>query len=57
MAVDLQKTGRTRITRHAERGSDDRATAYAILNEGMVAHVGFDAESGVTVIPMTQARR
>lgn len=56
MAVDLEKTGRTTITRHAERGSYDRETAYAILDEGLVAHVGFDTESGVTVIPMTYAR-
>jgi len=56
MASQLQQTGRTTITRHAERGSYDRDTAYVILDEGMVAHVGFDAGSGVTVIPMTYAR-
>jgi len=56
VTVELQQTGRTTITRHAERGSYDRDTAYAILDEGMVAHVAFDAGSGVTVIPMTYAR-
>lgn len=56
MSTDLQQTERTTISRHAERGSYDRATANAILDEGMVAHVAFDAGGGVTVIPMTYAR-
>jgi len=53
---ELKQTDRTTISRHAERGSYDRDSAYAILDEGMVAHVAFDAGSGVTVIPMTYAR-
>ena len=56
MSTELHQTNRTTISRHAERGSYDRATAYAILDEGMVAHVGFDTGTGVTVIPMTYAR-
>ncbi len=44
------------MSRHSERGSYDRDVAYAILDEGMIAHVGFDAGNGVTVIPMTYAR-
>lgn len=56
MAKELEQTNRTTISRHSERGSYDRDTAYAILDEGMVAHVGFDTGSGVTVIPMTYAR-
>lgn len=56
MKEALQKTARTTITRHDERGSYDRETAHAILDEALVAHVGFDAGSGVTVIPMTYAR-
>ena len=56
MAAELTKTDRTTISRHAERGSYDRDTAYAVLDEGMVAHVGFDTGRGVTVIPMTYAR-
>jgi len=53
---DLKRTDKTAISRHPERGSYDRATAYAILDEGLVAHVGFDAGAGVIVIPMTYAR-
>ncbi len=56
VSKELEQTNRTTISRHAERGSYDRDSAYSILDEGMVAHVGFDAGSGVTVIPMTYAR-
>jgi nitroimidazol reductase NimA-like FMN-containing flavoprotein (pyridoxamine 5'-phosphate oxidase superfamily) len=53
---ELRKTDRTTISRHDERGSYDRELANAILDEGMVAHVGFDTDDGPTVIPMTYAR-
>ncbi len=56
MSAELQKTDRTTISRHDERGSYDREVAYAILDEGMVAHVGLDTGEGVMVIPMTYAR-
>lgn len=52
----LRKTDRTSIGRHSERGSYDRETAYAILDEALVAHVGFDSGNGVIVVPMTYAR-
>lgn len=56
MSAELQKTDRTTISRHDERGSYDRAAAYAILDEGLVAHVGLDTDKGVMVIPITYAR-
>lgn len=56
MPAELQKTDRTTISRHDERASYDREVAYAILDEGLVAHVGLDTGSGVMVIPMTYAR-
>ena len=56
MSKELEQTNRTTISRHSERASYDRQAAYAILDEGMVAHVGFDAGDGVIVIPMTYAR-
>jgi len=56
VSKQLEQTNRTTISRHAERASYDRDTAYAILDEGMVAHVGFDAGDGVIVVPMTYAR-
>jgi uncharacterized protein len=56
VSAELEKTDRTTISRHPERGSYDLATAFAILDEGMVAHVGFNAGNGVMVMPMTYAR-
>lgn len=52
----LSKTEKTSISRHPERASYDRETANAILDEGLVAHVGLDTGSGVMVVPMTYAR-
>ena len=56
MPAELKRTDRTTISRHDERGSYDRDVAYAILDEGLVAHVGLDTGNGVMVIPMTYAR-
>jgi hypothetical protein len=56
VSTELQQTDRTTISRHDERGSYDREVAYAILDEGLVAHVGVDTGKGVMVIPMTYAR-
>ena len=56
MSDPLQKTDRTTITRHGERALYDRDAANAIIDEALVAHVGFDAGDGVIVIPMTYAR-
>lgn len=56
MSNNLSKTDRTSISRHDERGSYERDTANAILDEGLIAHVGLDTGSGVMVLPMTYAR-
>lgn len=56
MSKELEQTIRTTISRHSERATYERGVAYGILDEGMVAHVGFDAGDGVIVIPMTYAR-
>jgi len=56
VSAELKQTDRTSMTRHTERGSYDRRAAYAILDEGMVAHVGFDTGGGVTVLPMMYTR-
>jgi len=53
----LTQTDRTAIGRLPERGSDDRALAHAILDEGLVCHVGIAADHGPVVIPTTYARR
>jgi len=56
MSSELSKTDKTTMTRHDERASYERDIANAILDEGLVAHVGLDAGDGVMVIPMTYAR-
>lgn len=52
----LRKTDRTTVRREKKRGSYDRALAYRILDEGLVAHVGLDDDVGPVVIPMAYAR-
>lgn len=47
---------RTEIRRRPARADYDRATVEAILDEGLVCHVGFDADHGPAVVPTTYAR-
>lgn len=47
---------RTAIRRHPERAVTDREEVYAILDEGLVAHVGFIDDGSPVVIPTTYAR-
>jgi nitroimidazol reductase NimA-like FMN-containing flavoprotein (pyridoxamine 5'-phosphate oxidase superfamily) len=56
---DVQRydtTDRTTLRRHRERGSYDRELVHAILDEALVAHVGFTSEHGPVVLPMVHAR-
>jgi uncharacterized protein len=47
---------RTRLRRMPERGAHDRATIEAILDEALVAHVGFALDGQPYVIPTLHAR-
>jgi len=49
-------TERTRVRRLAERGRYDREVVCRILDEGLVAHVGFVDEKGPCVIPTAYGR-
>ncbi|HET6949337.1 MAG TPA: pyridoxamine 5'-phosphate oxidase family protein [Acidimicrobiales bacterium] len=49
-------SARTTVRRLPERGSYDRATAHAILDEGLVAHVGLTTDDGPVVIPLLYGR-
>ncbi|WP_436794484.1 pyridoxamine 5'-phosphate oxidase family protein [Actinospongicola halichondriae] len=51
------ETDRTTIGRSPDRGTRDRATANAILDEGVLCHVGIATDHGPVVIPTTYARR
>jgi uncharacterized protein len=53
---DIEPTTRTKVRRKAERGRYDGETITAILDEGLIAHVGFQGASGVCVLPMAYAR-
>ena len=51
------RTERTTIGRSPDRGTRDRSVAEAILDEGMLCHVGLATDHGPVVIPTTYARR
>jgi uncharacterized protein len=52
----LPASERTTVHRYAELQSQRRGDLHAILDEGLVAHVGFTAVHGPVVIPMAYAR-
>src|SRR5919204_4714979 len=54
---DYTPTSRTRVTREPHRGIYDRATAYEILDEGVVCHVGFILDGQPFVIPTGYGRK
>ena len=53
----LPVTDRTRLRRHPERALLDRAALNAVLDQGLVVHVGFTSEGGQPfVIPTSYVR-
>ena len=56
MSDSFTPTERTRVVREPQRGAYDRETIYKILDEGLVCHVGFSADSQPFVIPTLYAR-
>ena len=55
-ATEAAPTARTKVRRLAERGRYDRDTVHAILDEGLVCHMGFAIDGRPWVIPTTYAR-
>jgi uncharacterized protein len=53
---DFPVTPRTTFHRRPGRGSHDRDLVHAILDEGLVCHVGFAADGQSYVLPTTYAR-
>lgn len=49
-------TTRTQVRRAAERGRYDRALIDAVLDEGLICHVGISRSDGPVVLPMVYAR-
>jgi len=56
MSENHVPTERTRIVREPQRAVYDRATAYQILDEGFICHVGFVADGQPFVIPTGYGR-
>lgn len=52
----LVQTPRTTLKRRPQRGSYDRAVVNAILDEGLVCHIGFTVDGQPFVTPTTYAR-
>lgn len=57
MTKPIAPTERSTIRRLPKRGSYDREVVDAILDQGIVAHVGITTPDGPVVIPMGYARR
>jgi nitroimidazol reductase NimA-like FMN-containing flavoprotein (pyridoxamine 5'-phosphate oxidase superfamily) len=56
MSQPLATTDRTRVRRLPDRGTSDRTTAYAVIDEAYIAHVGFVVDGEPRVLPMTYGR-
>lgn len=56
MSDPYTPTQRTRLVREAERAVYDRETAYRILDEGFLCHVGFVVDGQPFVIPTSYGR-
>jgi hypothetical protein len=57
MSESTNPSARTRVVREPHRGAYDRDTAYQILDEGFICHVGFVVEGQPFVIPTGYGRR
>ena len=56
MSRPLVTTDRTKVRRLPDRGTNDRTTAYEVIDEAYLAHVGFVVDGEPRVLPMTYGR-
>ena len=56
MSQPLVTTDRTKVRRLPDRGTNDRTTAYEVIDEAYLAHVGFVVDGDPRVLPMTYGR-
>ena len=54
--AEVPPSAATRVRRHPERAAYDRESIEAILDEGLIGHVGFASEGRPYVMPMLYAR-
>jgi nitroimidazol reductase NimA-like FMN-containing flavoprotein (pyridoxamine 5'-phosphate oxidase superfamily) len=52
----LSSTERTTLRRHRERGQADRAALYAVLDAGLICHLGVVAGGDPVVLPIAYGR-
>ena len=52
----LSATARTRVRRHSERARTSRADLYAVLDAGMICHLGVIADGAPLVLPTAYGR-
>jgi nitroimidazol reductase NimA-like FMN-containing flavoprotein (pyridoxamine 5'-phosphate oxidase superfamily) len=52
----LSSTPRTTLRRHKERGSVDRAALHAVLDAGLICHLGVVADGAPVVLPTAYGR-
>jgi uncharacterized protein len=55
-AADLSSTGRTALHRHKERGRTDRQDLYAVLDAGLICHLGVTIDGVPVVLPTAYGR-
>jgi hypothetical protein len=53
---DLSSTSRTALHRHRERGRADRDDLYAVLDAGLICHLGVIADGAPRVLPTGYGR-
>jgi uncharacterized protein len=56
MSESQPSSARTRVVREPERGVYDRGTAYQILDQGFLCHIGFVVDGQPFVIPTAYGR-
>jgi uncharacterized protein len=54
--TSLSSTPRTTLRRHRERGQTDRAALYAVLDAGLICHLGVVADGAPVVLPTAYGR-
>ena len=55
-STPLSSTPRSTLRRHRERGATDRAALYAILDAGLICHLGVVADGAPVVLPTAYGR-
>jgi nitroimidazol reductase NimA-like FMN-containing flavoprotein (pyridoxamine 5'-phosphate oxidase superfamily) len=56
MNTPLSSTSRTTLRRHSERGKTNRGELYAVLDAGLVCHLGVVADGVPVVLPTAYGR-